>query len=76
MSTSRVLYSLSVTGKMTTFVLTTDVLVYLLPGARQEACGTGLGPRQPRYSDPSVAYALYDTAKHELTYCRVPFRRR
>lgn len=65
------LYSLSVTGKMTTFVPTTDVPVHLLPGRQWLAVLGSVG--QPRDSNPAAAYALYDTEKHELTYCRVPY---
>lgn len=65
------LYSLSVTGKMTTFVPTTDVPVHLLPGRQWHAVLGSVG--QPRDGNPAAAYALYDTVKHELTYCRVPY---
>jgi diadenosine tetraphosphatase ApaH/serine/threonine PP2A family protein phosphatase len=65
------LYSLSVTGKMTTFVPTADVPVHLLPGRQWHAVLGSVG--QPRDGNPAAAYALYDTVKHELTYCRVPY---
>lgn len=65
------LYSLSVTGKMTTFVPTSDVPVHLLPGRQWLAVLGSVG--QPRDGNPAAAYALYDTTKHELTYCRVPY---
>jgi diadenosine tetraphosphatase ApaH/serine/threonine PP2A family protein phosphatase len=65
------LYSLSVTGKMTTFVPTPDVPVHLLPGRQWMAVLGSVG--QPRDGNPAAAYALYDTVKHELTYCRVPY---
>jgi diadenosine tetraphosphatase ApaH/serine/threonine PP2A family protein phosphatase len=65
------LYSLSVTGKMTTFVPTADVPVHLLPGRQWLAVLGSVG--QPRDGNPAAAYALYDTDKHELSYCRVPY---
>lgn len=65
------LYSLSTTGKMTTFVPTTGVPVHLLPGRQWHAVLGAVG--QPRDGNPAAAYALYDTDKHELTYCRVPY---
>jgi diadenosine tetraphosphatase ApaH/serine/threonine PP2A family protein phosphatase len=65
------LYSLSVTGKMTTFVPTDGIPVHLLPGRQWHAVLGSVG--QPRDGNPAAAYALYDTVKHELTYCRVPY---
>ena len=65
------LYSLSVTGKMTTFVPTSVVPVHLLPGRQWLAVLGSVG--QPRDGNPAAAYALYDTDKRELTYCRVPY---
>ncbi|ABE38726.1 metallophosphoesterase family protein [Rhodopseudomonas pseudopalustris] len=65
------LYSLSVTGKMTTFVPTADVPVHLLPGRQWHAVLGSVG--QPRDGNPAAAYALYNTEKRELTYCRVPY---
>ncbi|MGP9810294.1 metallophosphoesterase family protein [Rhodopseudomonas sp. NSM] len=65
------LYSLSVTGKMTTFVPTADVPVHLLPGRQWLAVLGSVG--QPRDGNPAAAYGLYDTGKHQLTYCRVPY---
>jgi diadenosine tetraphosphatase ApaH/serine/threonine PP2A family protein phosphatase len=65
------LYSLSTTGKMTTFVPTPDIPVHLLPGRQWHAVLGAVG--QPRDGNPAAAYALYDTDKHEITYCRVPY---
>ncbi|MDF3809905.1 metallophosphoesterase family protein [Rhodopseudomonas sp. BAL398] len=65
------LYSLSVTGKMTTFVPTADIPVHLLPGRQWLAVLGSVG--QPRDGNPAAAYALYDTDKREITFCRQPY---
>jgi diadenosine tetraphosphatase ApaH/serine/threonine PP2A family protein phosphatase len=65
------LYSMSATAKMTTFTPTTDFPIQLLPGRRWLAVLGSVG--QPRDGNPAACYAMLDTVKHELTYCRVPY---
>lgn len=65
------LYSLSATAKMTAFTPATDIPIPLLPGRRWLAVLGAVG--QPRDGNPAAAYALLDTAKRELTYCRAPY---
>jgi diadenosine tetraphosphatase ApaH/serine/threonine PP2A family protein phosphatase len=65
------LYSLSVTGKMTSFVPTSGVPVQLLPGRQWLVVVGSVG--QPRDGNPAAAYALYNTDSREVTYCRVPY---
>jgi diadenosine tetraphosphatase ApaH/serine/threonine PP2A family protein phosphatase len=65
------LYSMSVTGKMTSFIPISGVKVQLLPGRRWLAV---LGSVcQPRDGDPAACFAMFDTASREITYCRVPY---
>jgi diadenosine tetraphosphatase ApaH/serine/threonine PP2A family protein phosphatase len=65
------LYSMSVTGKMTSFVPVSGVDVQLLAGRRWLAVLGSVG--QPRDGDPAAAFAIFDTTSRELTYCRVPY---
>ena len=65
------LYTLSATAKMTAFRPATDVAVPLLPGRRWLAVLGSVG--QPRDGNPAASYAMLDTAKNELTYCRVAY---
>lgn len=65
------LYSMSLTGKLSSFVPTTGVAVPLLPGRRWLAVLGSVG--QPRDGNPAAAYALLDTEKGEMTYCRAPY---
>jgi diadenosine tetraphosphatase ApaH/serine/threonine PP2A family protein phosphatase len=65
------LYSMSVTGKMTSFIPISGVKVQLLPGRRWLAVLGSVG--QPRDGDPAACFAMFDTASHEITYCRVPY---
>jgi len=65
------LYSLSVAGKMTAFTPTSGVPILIMPGRRWLAVLGSVG--QPRDGNPAAAYAIYDTDKRELTYCRVPY---
>jgi diadenosine tetraphosphatase ApaH/serine/threonine PP2A family protein phosphatase len=65
------LYSMSVTGKMTSFVPTADVKVRLLQGRRWLAVLGSVG--QPRDGDPAASFAMFDTERREITYCRVPY---
>jgi diadenosine tetraphosphatase ApaH/serine/threonine PP2A family protein phosphatase len=65
------LYSMSATGKMTTFVPTTGIAVPLLPGRRWLAVLGSVG--QPRDGNPAACFAMLDTDFKEITYCRVPY---
>ncbi len=65
------LYSMSVTGKMTSFVPVTGVGVQMLSGRRWLAVLGSVG--QPRDGDPAAAFAMFDTISRELNYCRVPY---
>ena len=65
------LYSISVTGKMTSFVPTSGVSVQLLQGRRWLAVVGSIG--QPRDGDPAASFAMFDTGSGEITYCRVPY---
>ena len=65
------LYSMSATAKMTSFVPVTGVPINLLKGRQWLAVLGSVG--QPRDRNPAAAFVLYDTATHEITYCRVPY---
>jgi diadenosine tetraphosphatase ApaH/serine/threonine PP2A family protein phosphatase len=65
------LYSMSAVAKMTSFVPTADVAVPLLPGRRWLVVLGAVG--QPRDGNPAACFALFDTERHEITYCRVPY---
>jgi diadenosine tetraphosphatase ApaH/serine/threonine PP2A family protein phosphatase len=65
------IYSMSATAKMTAFTPTTGAAVPLLPGRRWLVVLGSVG--QPRDGNPAASYAMLDTDKHELTYCRVPY---
>ncbi len=65
------LYSMSVTGKMTSFVPVSGVAMQLLSGRRWLAVLGSVG--QPRDGDPAAAFAMFDTTSRELSYCRVPY---
>jgi diadenosine tetraphosphatase ApaH/serine/threonine PP2A family protein phosphatase len=56
---------------MTAFTPTSGVSVQLLPGRQWLAVLGSVG--QPRDGNPAACYAMLDTAKSELTYCRVPY---
>jgi diadenosine tetraphosphatase ApaH/serine/threonine PP2A family protein phosphatase len=66
-----VLYSMSVTGKMTSFVPTSGITMQLLQGRRWLTIVGSVG--QPRDGDPAASFAMFDTASREITYCRVPY---
>ena len=65
------LYSMSVTGKMTSFVPTSGVTMQLLQGRRWLTVLGSVG--QPRDGDPAASFAMFDTSSREVTYCRVPY---
>jgi diadenosine tetraphosphatase ApaH/serine/threonine PP2A family protein phosphatase len=64
-------YSMSSTAKMTAFTPVTSVPIPLLPGRRWLAVLGAVG--QPRDGNPAAAWAMLDTAKNEITYCRTPY---
>jgi len=65
------LYSMSAAAKMTSFVPSSDVPVQLLGGRRWLAVIGSVG--QPRDGNPAAAFAMFDAATREITYCRVPY---
>src|SRR5882724_2076340 len=65
------LYSISSTGKMTSFVPTSGIALQLLQGRRWLAVVGSVG--QPRDGDPAASFAMLDTTSREITYCRVPY---
>jgi diadenosine tetraphosphatase ApaH/serine/threonine PP2A family protein phosphatase len=65
------LYSMSATAKMTSFTPTTGFAIQLLPGRRWLAVLGSVG--QPRDGNPAASYAMLDTERRELTYCRAPY---
>jgi diadenosine tetraphosphatase ApaH/serine/threonine PP2A family protein phosphatase len=65
------LYSLSITAKMTAFTPVAGAPIPMLPGRRWLAVIGSVG--QPRDGNPAAAYALLDTDKKEITYCRAPY---
>jgi diadenosine tetraphosphatase ApaH/serine/threonine PP2A family protein phosphatase len=65
------IYTMSATAKMTAFTPVTGSPIELLPGRRWLAVLGSVG--QPRDGNPAAAYALLDTEKRELTYCRAPY---
>ena len=65
------LYSMSVTGKMTSFVPISGVKVQLLSGRRWLAVLGSVG--QPRDGEAAACFAMFDTVSREITYCRVPY---
>jgi len=65
------LYSMSPTAKMTAFTPVSEVPIQLMPGRRWLAVLGSVG--QPRDRNPAAAYALLDTDKRELTFCRAPY---
>ena len=65
------LYSMSVTGKMTSFIPISGIKVQLLPGRRWLAVIGSVG--QPRDGDPAACFAMFDTVLREITYCRAPY---
>jgi diadenosine tetraphosphatase ApaH/serine/threonine PP2A family protein phosphatase len=68
---SPALYSMSAAAKMTGFVPASGVAVQLLPGRRWLAVVGSVG--QPRDGNPAASFAMLDTVRQEITYCRVPY---
>lgn len=65
------LYSMSSAAKMTTFIPTSEMPVQLLSGRRWLAVLGSVG--QPRDGNSAAAYAMFDTSRGEITFCRVPY---
>jgi diadenosine tetraphosphatase ApaH/serine/threonine PP2A family protein phosphatase len=65
------LYTMSATAKMSGFTPVTGTAIQLLQGRRWLAVLGSVG--QPRDGNPAAAYAILDTEKRELTYCRAPY---
>lgn len=64
-------YSLSVVAKMTSFRPVTDVPVPLLARRRWLIVVGAAG--QPRDGNPSAAFAMLDTDRDTITFCRAPY---
>ena len=65
------LYTMSANGKMTAFKPTTGAAIPLLPGRRWLAVLGSVG--QPRDGNPAASYAMLNTARRELMFCRAPY---
>jgi predicted phosphodiesterase len=65
------LYSMTASATVTAFTPATDAAIPLLPGRRWLAVVGSAG--QPRDGNAAASYALFDTVKRELTYCRAPY---
>lgn len=65
------LYSMSATARMTSFVPVTGVPVQLLRGRQWLAVLGSVG--QPRDGNPAASFAMFDTEKYEITWCRAPY---
>jgi diadenosine tetraphosphatase ApaH/serine/threonine PP2A family protein phosphatase len=65
------LYCMSATGKMTAFTPVSGKPVPLLPGRRWLVVLGSVG--QPRDGNPAASYAMFDSERGEITYCRVPY---
>jgi diadenosine tetraphosphatase ApaH/serine/threonine PP2A family protein phosphatase len=65
------LYTISAIGKITAFTPIAGSAIHLLNGRRWLAVLGSVG--QPRDGNPAASYAILDTKRHELTYCRVPY---
>ena len=68
---SPALYTMSATGKMTAFIPAAGAPIHLLPARRWLAVLGSVG--QPRDGNPAACYAMLDTERGELTYCRAPY---
>jgi diadenosine tetraphosphatase ApaH/serine/threonine PP2A family protein phosphatase len=65
------LYTMSAAGKLTPFTPITGAPIHLLPGRRWLAVLGSVG--QPRDGNPAASFAVLDTRRRELTYCRAPY---
>jgi len=64
-------YALDRSGRITSFVPTTNCAIPLQPERRWLAVLGAVG--QPRDGNPAACFAMLDTARRELTYCRAPY---
>jgi diadenosine tetraphosphatase ApaH/serine/threonine PP2A family protein phosphatase len=62
---------MSATAKMTSFVPVTGVPVQLLRGRQWLAVLGSVG--QPRDGNPAASFAMFDTERYEITWCRAPY---
>jgi diadenosine tetraphosphatase ApaH/serine/threonine PP2A family protein phosphatase len=65
------LYTLSATGKVSSFTPVADSPIQLLPRRRWLAVLGSVG--QPRDGNPAAAYAILDTQRRELIFRRAPY---
>lgn len=65
------LFSMASTGKIISFTPQTDVAIELLPGRQWLAVLGSVG--QPRDGNPAASFAMFDTERRELTYCRAAY---
>jgi diadenosine tetraphosphatase ApaH/serine/threonine PP2A family protein phosphatase len=65
------LYTIGSGGGVTAFRPIAGTPIPLLAGRRWLAVLGSVG--QPRDGNPAAAYAVLDTERHELTFCRVPY---
>ncbi len=65
------LYTIGSAGGVTAFRPVAGTAIPLLSGRRWLAVVGSVG--QPRDGSPSASYALLDTERYELTFCRVPY---
>jgi len=65
------LYSLSSVGKITPFTPKTGVPIQLMKGRKWLAVIGSVG--QPRDGNPAASYAMLDTDRNEITFCRAPY---
>ena len=65
------IYTMSATAKMTAFTPITGAPIQILQGRRWLAVLGSVG--QPRDGNSAAAYAMLDTEKREVTYCRAPY---
>jgi diadenosine tetraphosphatase ApaH/serine/threonine PP2A family protein phosphatase len=68
---SPALYSMSAAAAITGFVPASGVPVQLLAGQRWLAVLGSVG--QPRDGNPAASFAMLDTGRQEITWCRVPY---
>lgn len=65
------IYSMSATARMTAFAPVADVPIPLLPGRRWLVVLGAVG--QPRDGNPAACWALLDTARQSIVFCRTPY---
>ena len=68
---SPALYSMSAAADMTGFIPASGVAVQLLAGRRWLAILGSVG--QPRDGNPAASFAMFDTGRQEITWCRIPY---